>query len=135
MSASVSIDGFTDPKFNEVREALVQNLSDGTEIGEAVALVINGRTVVDLWGGYKNRERTERWERDTLVCMFSVGKPIAILAVLMLVDRGLVDLHKAATHYSSEFGQAGKDKITVEQLLSHLAGIPGAFSARKGGRL
>jgi CubicO group peptidase (beta-lactamase class C family) len=132
MSASVSIGGFTDPKFSDVREALAQNLSDGAEIGEAVAVVINGRTVVDLWGGYKNRERTVPWERNTLVCMFSVGKPIAILAALMLADRGVVDLYKPVTHYWSEFGQAGKDKITVEQLLSHLAGIPGAFNARKG---
>jgi hypothetical protein len=68
MSAAVSIDGFTDPKFNDVREALAQNLCDGAEIGEAVAVVINGRTVVDLWAGYKDRERTQPWERDTLVC-------------------------------------------------------------------
>ena len=64
--------------------------------------------------------------------MFSVGTPIAILAVLILADRGVIDLQKRVTEYWPEFGQAGKVKITVEQLLSHLAAIPGAFSARKG---
>ena len=64
--------------------------------------------------------------------MFSVGTPIAILAVLILADRGVIDLQKRVAEYWPEFGQAGKDKITVEQLLSHLAAIPGAFSARKG---
>jgi CubicO group peptidase (beta-lactamase class C family) len=132
MSLSLSLGGFTDPRFSDVREALAQNLSDAAEIGEAVSVVINGRTVVDLWGGYKDRERTQPWERNTLVCMFSAGKPIAILAALMLADRGLVALHKPVTHYWPEFGRAGKDKIPVEQLLSHLAGIPGAFGARKG---
>ena len=126
------VDGICDPRFKTVREALAQNLSEGDEIGEAVSVVINGKSVVDLWGGYKDRTRGQPWERDTLVCMFSVGKPVAILAILMLADRGAVDLHKPVTQYWPEFGQAGKDKITVEQLLSHLAAIPGAFSARKG---
>jgi len=66
--------------------------------------------------------------------MFSVGKPIAILAVPILADRGVIDLNKRLAEYWPEFGQAGKDKITVEQLLSHLAAIPGAFSARKAMR-
>jgi len=132
VSASFLIDGSCDPQFKDVREALVQNLSDGAEIGEAVAVVINGRTVVDLWGGYKNPERTQPWGQDTLVCMFSVGKPIAIVAVLMLADRGILHLHKPVTHYWPEFGQAGKDEITVEQLLCHLAAIPGVFNAKKG---
>jgi CubicO group peptidase (beta-lactamase class C family) len=128
---SLLIDGFCDPNFKAVREALAQNLLEGAELGEAVSVVINGSTVVDLWGGYKDRARTQPWKQDTIVCMFSVGKPIAILAVLMLVDRGMIDLYKPVMHYWPEFGQAGKDKITVEQLLAHLAGIPGAFGATK----
>jgi CubicO group peptidase (beta-lactamase class C family) len=111
---------------------LAQNLAEGEELGETVSVVVDGRTVVDLWGGYRDRVRTQPWRRDTLVCMFSVGKPVAILAVLMLADRGQIDLAEPVARYWSEFGHAGKDKITVQQLLSHLAAIPGAFRAEKG---
>ena len=132
MSDAVLINGLCDPAFKVVREALAQNLTDGEEIGEVVSVVVNGKTVVDLWGGYKDRARTRPWEQETLVCMFSVGKPIAILAVLMLADRGKIALEKPVVHYWPEFGQAGKSKITVHQTVSHLAAIPGAFQAKKG---
>ena len=88
MADSVLINGSCDPAFKAVREALAQNLAEGDELGEVVSVVINGKTVVDLRGGYKDRVRTRPWERDTLVCMFSVGKPVAILAVLKLPDGG-----------------------------------------------
>jgi CubicO group peptidase (beta-lactamase class C family) len=86
---SLLIDGFCDPNFKAVCEALAENLSAGAEIGEAVSVVIDGSTVVDLWGGFRDRARAQPWKQDTIVCMFWVGKPIAVLAVLMLADRGL----------------------------------------------
>jgi CubicO group peptidase (beta-lactamase class C family) len=132
MADAVLIHGLCDPAFAAVRDALEQNLVEGDEIGEVVSVVVKGKTVVDLWGGYKDRARTQPWERDTLVCMFSVGKPIAILAVLLLADRGRLDLDKPVAHYWPEFGHAGKGKITVHQMISHLAAIPGAFTAKKG---
>ena len=124
--------GICDPAFKAVREALEQNLADGKEIGECVAVVVNGKTVVDLWGGYKDRARTQPWERDTLVCMFSVGKPLSILPVLILADRGRIALDQPVSRYWPEFGQAGKEHITVNHVLSHQAAIPGALKARKG---
>lgn len=132
MPSTAPIAGICDPAFKAVREALEQNLADSKEIGECVAVVVNGKTVVDLWGGYKNRARTQPWERDTLVCMFSVGKPLSILPVLMLADQGRIDLDQPVSRYWPEFGQAGKDRITVNHVLSHQAGIPGALKARKG---
>ena len=132
MTQKVLISGTCDPAFKAVREALEHNLADGNEIGECVAVVVNGRTVVDLWGGYKDTARQQPWEKDTLVCMFSVGKPISILPVLMLADRGRIDLNKPVMQYWPEFGQAGKEHITVHHVISHLAAIPGAFTARKG---
>src|SRR4029450_13562136 len=133
MTNSVLINGSCDPAFKAVREALAQNLAEGDELGEVVSVVTHGKTVVDLWGGYKDRARTQPWERDTLVCMFSVGKPVAILAVLKLADQGRINLNKSVAQYWPEFVHAGKDKITVHQLVSHLAAIPGALKAKKGG--
>jgi CubicO group peptidase (beta-lactamase class C family) len=126
MPSTARVAGVCDPAFKAVREALEQNLADGEEIGECVAVVVNGKTVVDLWGGYKDRARTQPWERDTLVCMFSVGKPLSILPVLILADRGRIDLDQPVCRYWPEFGQAGKEHITVSQVISHQAAIPGA---------
>ena len=99
MPSTTRVAGVCDPAFKAVREALEQNLAEGKEIGECVAVVVNGKTVVDLWGGYKDRARTQPWERDTLVCMFSVGKPLSILPVLILADRGRIELERPVCRY------------------------------------
>ena len=74
ISSPLLVEGFCDSRFEAVRDGLAQNLSDGNELGEAVSIVVEGRTVVDLWGGYKDQARKQPWERGTLVCMFSQGK-------------------------------------------------------------
>ena len=61
MPSTPRVAGVCDPAFKAVHEALEQNLADGKEIGECVAVVVNGKTVVDLWGGYKDRARTQPW--------------------------------------------------------------------------
>jgi CubicO group peptidase (beta-lactamase class C family) len=132
MPQTIPIDGICDPAFSAVRKALEQNLADGDEIGECVAVVVEGRSVVDIWGGYKDRARTQPWQADTLACMFSVGKPISILPVLMLAERGRIDLDAPVVNYWPEFGQTGKEQITIRHIISHQAAIPGAFTAEKG---
>jgi CubicO group peptidase (beta-lactamase class C family) len=68
--------------------------------------------------------RTRPWERDTLVDFFSVGKAMAALCVLILVERGQVDLDAPVSRYWPEFAAAGKAGVTVRMLLSHRAGLP-----------
>jgi len=126
------VHGHCDPAFRAVREALEQNLADPDEIGEAVSVVVDGKTVVDLWGGYRDVARSKPWNHETIVCVFSAAKPIGALAVLMLIERGQIELDAPVTRYWPEFGQAGKDHVTVRQLLGHFAGIPGAFAAVPG---
>jgi CubicO group peptidase (beta-lactamase class C family) len=72
--------------------------------------------VVDLWGG-------ERFERNSLVHVYSVTKPMAAFCVLVLVDRGAVGLDDTVAHYSPEFARAGNEGVTVRQALSHQAGL------------
>ena len=69
-------------------------------------------------------ERTRPWERDTLVDVFSVGKAMAALCVLILVERGQVDLDAPVARYWPEFAAAGKGGVTVRTLLAHRAGLP-----------
>src|SRR5512139_2675441 len=65
--------GWCDASFAGVRRAFAENFCERGELGAAVAITVEGRLVVDLWGGWADRARTRAWERDTLVNVFSVG--------------------------------------------------------------
>ena len=118
------IHGVCDGRFAGVRSALERNFREHGEVGAAVAVTIDGRFVVDLWGGFMDEARTRPWKRDTLVNVFSVGKAVATVSLLMVVERGLVDLDAPVARYWPEFAQAGKSAVSVRMLLSHRAGLP-----------
>jgi CubicO group peptidase (beta-lactamase class C family) len=124
MSDVPPVHGTCDERFAPVREALQINFRDHGELGAAVAVVAGGRLVVDIWAGWMDRARTRPWERDTLVAVFSVGKAMAALCVLVLAERGELDLDAPAARYWPEFAVHGKSAITVRTLLSHRAGLP-----------
>jgi CubicO group peptidase (beta-lactamase class C family) len=120
---TVPLDGFCDPRFARVREAFAENFSSRGEPGAAVALCVGGRTVADLWGGWRDAARTRPWQRDTLVNVFSVGKALCAVVALRLVERGGIDLDAPAARIWPEFAEAGKDAVTPRQILSHRAGL------------
>ena len=126
MSAATSapIEGPCDPKFAAVRDAFASNFALHGEVGAATTLFVGGRKVVDLWGGWADRARTRPWAEDTLVNFFSIGKALTATCVLLLVQRGLLDLDAPVMRWWREFGAAGKDGITLRQLMSHRAGLP-----------
>ena len=88
-------------------------------------MIVGGETVVDLWGGHADAERSRSWERDTIANVYSSTKGIAAAAAAMLVDRGQLDVERLVVDYWPEFGQAGKSEIRVRQLLTHEAGLAG----------
>lgn len=103
---------------------MAQNFRERDEVGAAVAITVDGTPVVDLWAGWMDAGRTCAWQRDTLVNVFSVGKAMATLALLVLVERGQVDVDAPVARYWPEFAAGGKGDITVRVLLSHRAGLP-----------
>ncbi len=121
----LSIEGTCDPAFAAVEDAFRANFRSRDEIGAAVCVVIRGKTVVDLWGGHRDEERTEPWQRDTLVNTYSVGKGITAMLVLSLVEQGELELDTPISEIWPEFACEGKDKTTLRMLLSHRAGLPG----------
>ena len=118
-------DGFTTAQFDAVRAAFARNLSEGPEHGGAVAVWVDGQPVVDLWGGTRDLARSLPWQRDTLVNVWSVGKGVVALAVAMLVERGQLDYQAPVARYWPEFAANGKQHITVDQVMSHQAGLDG----------
>lgn len=116
--------GSYDEAFRPVVDAFIENYRVEDEVGSAVSIVVDGETVVDVWGGWTDRERTREWERDTIVCMMSVAKGITAIAFNQLLDRGIVELDAPVAEYWPEFAQHGKAGILVRHLLDHTAGIP-----------
>jgi CubicO group peptidase (beta-lactamase class C family) len=125
-------DGFTTPPFDAVRAAFACNLAEGAEHGGAVAVWVDGQPVVDLWGGTRDLARSLPWQHDTLVNVWSVGKGVVALAVAMLVERGQLDYRAPVARYWPEFAANGKQDITVDQVMSHQAGLDGLALALPG---
>jgi CubicO group peptidase (beta-lactamase class C family) len=118
--AAVSVDGTCDPAFALVRDVLAAQLADGRQLGAAVAVRVDDREVVDLWGGHAAPDRSRPWARDTVVNVWSTTKGVVALACHMLIDRGLLDPDRPVRMYWPEFTN---DTVLVRHLLSHRAGL------------
>jgi len=117
------IQGTCDDRFAGVAEALAASL-DGDDVGASAAVYLDGQPVVDIWGGYADAARTTPWQRDTITNVWSLTKTMTALCVLMLADRGEVDLAAPVARYWPEFAAAGKEGVLVSHVLSHTAGLP-----------
>lgn len=118
------IGGTCDPRFQRVYDTLANCIDAGKEVGASLYVNIDGTEVVDLWGGWRDTEHSGPWTEHTIVNVFSGSKTVTSLAVLMLVDRGQIDLYAPVARYWPEFAQNGKDKVEVRHLLGHTAGLP-----------
>lgn len=121
----MTIEGFCDPRFEGVRDAFAWCFAQGLEHGGGVSVVAGGRTVVDLWGGHADAARTRPWQRGTLVNVWSSTKGVMALAVAMLVDRGKLDYAAPVARYWPQFAAGGKERITLDQVMSHRSGLNG----------
>jgi CubicO group peptidase (beta-lactamase class C family) len=118
-----AIHGHCDPRFSAVRDAFVANFAAGREVGASFAATLDGNLVLDLWGGSADAAGRRRWERDTIVNVFSTTKAMTALCAHILADRGLLDFDAPVARYWPEFAQAGKSELPVRYLLSHQAGL------------
>lgn len=116
--------GDVDEGYGAVFDAFKENFDNGREVGAACAVYQDGRLVVDVWGGYANLATGAPWLRSTIAPIFSVTKALTSICAQLLRQRGLLEFDRPVSHYWPEFAQAGKDAITVDQLLGHRAGLP-----------
>jgi len=133
--SDISIEGECEADFDKLRDVFAASFSpdrDHPEVGASVCVYLRGRKVVDLWGGYCDRDRTRPWRQDTIVNMMSVGKGILALCTHILVDRGELDLDAPVARYWPEFAQAGKKDLPVRYLLDHRAGLAAVDGLYRG---
>lgn len=119
------VNGIVESGFEGVRDALAANLDSGDDVGASVCVLVDGHTAVDIWGGHIDEARTQPWQSDTIINVWSTTKTMAALCALLLADRGELDLHAPVARYWPEFKEAGKEGVEVRHLLSHTAGLSG----------
>jgi len=124
VSGDVRVEGYCDPRFNGLKDAFQANLASGADVGASVSVVLDGKPVADLWGGYADKARARPWKRDTIVIVASTSKGLTGLCANMLIDRGLLDPDELVTKYWPEYGQNGKEHTKVRWLMDHRAGLP-----------
>src|ERR1700761_1174476 len=122
---SESLQGQLDARFEPLRDVLADGLASGADCGLSLVVDVDGQTVADVWGGFADAARTRPWERDTIVNVWSTTKTVTSLAVLMLADRGLVDVDAPVARYWPEFAAQGKEGVLVRHLMSHTSGLAG----------
>ena len=101
------VHGFCDERFELLGALFRGNQDHGVDEGASLAVTLDGEFVVDLWGGTADRQRTRPWVEDALVHVFSTSKVMVNIAVLLLYDRGLLDLDAPISDCWPEFGQNG----------------------------
>ncbi|MGC4976739.1 serine hydrolase domain-containing protein [Streptomyces sp. DT199] len=120
----MDVNGAVAEGFEPVREAFVRNFETLGDRGAAVAVYRDGQKVVDLWGGTRDVDGTAPWERGTAQVVRSATKGVAAAVLLLLHQRGQLDLDAPVGHYWPEFKARGKERVLVRHVLNHRAGLP-----------
>jgi CubicO group peptidase (beta-lactamase class C family) len=123
VAASHAVEGHVCRGFDAVREVFADNFARRRELGGACCAYHRGEKVVDVWGGVRNEQSGEPWERDTMVIVYSATKGLAAMTLAVAHSRRWLDYEERVCAYWPEFAQQGKERITVRQLLAHQAGL------------
>jgi len=119
----MEIHGECDPQFSKVRETFEKLYQEDREIGSCFAVYKDGNPLVDLWGGFQDKDKTKPWQKDNLVTVYSTTKGVAAFCIALAMEKGLLKYEEKVSTYWPEFANNGKENITVGMLMSHQAGI------------
>ncbi len=122
---AVVVEGYCDEKFASVRELFASNIEEDRDVGASFALTVDGEMVIDIWGGHLDEGRTQPWQEDTIVNVYSTTKTMSFLCALLLADRGQLDFDANVADYWPEFAAAGKEKVKIWHIMDHAAGLSG----------
>ena len=123
--SDIEIHGTCPSALAGVKDAFAANFASGEEIGARFTLCEDGEVVLDIWAGAADRAREQPFDDRTVTQVFSTTKAVAALLIARLVDDGRLSYDQPVAEVWPEFAQAGKGAMTVEQAMSHQAGLSG----------
>ena len=100
-----------------------ENFEKFGELGAAISVWQNGKELLELHGGFRDARREQAWTDETLVLIWSATKGLGSACLLHVLQEHKIDIERRVGKFWPEFAQAGKEKITITQLLSHQAGL------------
>jgi CubicO group peptidase (beta-lactamase class C family) len=116
------INGYCEEKYNPVKNIFESYFLKQEEIGASFAIYKEGKPLIDLHGGFKNRNN-KNWEENTIVNVFSATKGIYEIIVSILIDQNILDLEKSVSYYWDAFKKSNKREIKLKHILSHQSGL------------
>jgi CubicO group peptidase (beta-lactamase class C family) len=117
--------GFSSAQFEPLKKLFGEKFESGEELGASICINLDGKNVVDLYGGWSDEGKTKTWNEDTITNVWSSTKTVAAFAILMLHDRGQLSVDDPVSKHWPEFAEDGKEKILVRHLMSHTSGVSG----------
>ena len=131
--------------YKELMDQVLRREVEAGNLPGASALVLhNGKEIYYGAFGMADKEEGRPMARDAMIRLFSMTKPVTAVAVMILAERGLIDLHDPVAYYLPEFwetkvwedGQevALKRPITIWDLLNMTSGIPYPDEGHEPGR-
>lgn len=122
---SSPVSGHVAPGFEPVREAFAETFARGEEQGAGFCAILDGEVIIDLVGGFADRAGTKPWDGRTTVPVYSTTKGIAALILAMAVEDLPAGYETPVAEVWPEFAAAGKEAVTIGEVASHQAGLPG----------
>lgn len=120
----MTVSGFASDGYEKVERLLAELIESNQESGAGISIWAGGKEVVNLSAGWSDAGRTVPWRADTLVHTYSTSKPFAALAALAAVAAGEVELDRPIADYWPTYGQSGKKRTNLRDVLTHRAGQP-----------
>src|ERR1700704_902427 len=115
--------GSVETGLEPVQEAFASNFEHHGEVGAACCVYLDGKRVVDVWGGTPTPEGNDPYPADPLQMVWSATKGVVAIAAHMLAQEGKLDFDAPVAEYWPEFAINGKAKIPVRWLFTHQAGL------------
>jgi len=116
------INGYCEEKYNSIKKIFGDYFLNNQEIGASFAIYKEGKPLIDLWGGFQNKDN-KKWEENTIVNVFSATKGIYEIIVSILIDKYILDLEKPVSYYWDSFKESNKKEIKLKHILSHQSGL------------
>ncbi len=123
--------GLSHGAVNKIWQSIEDLYKTGMHPGVAFCMRKEGKIILDRTLGHARGVRDneglvhpEPMTLDTPICLYSASKAVMSILVHKLAEEGHVNLLDPVSYYLPEFGQKGKNAISIYQMLAHRGGFP-----------